>query len=94
MLHSHLEYRLYDGRLVAYDRLLEMPQWRVELSDVTETESSREFLDRLPGITLKRLFIRTDDNTKELVGLTNADSVRDRVNDVRLTGYVRRTNLN
>jgi hypothetical protein len=83
LLHGHLEYRLYDDCLVAYDRLLETPQWRVGLDAVRETESSVALLDRLPGVTLERLFVRTDDESRRLVGLADAEGVHERIDEAR-----------
>lgn len=82
-LYGHLEYRLYDDCVVAYDRLLKTPQWRVELDAVTETEASAAVLDRLPGLTLERLFVRTRDNSRRLVGLADAEAVRARIDEAR-----------
>jgi hypothetical protein len=83
LLHGHLEYRLYDDCLVAYDRLLETPQWRVGLDAVRETETSVALLDRLPGLELERLFVRTDDESQRLVGLADAEGVRERIDEAR-----------
>jgi hypothetical protein len=81
--YGHLEYRLYDDRVVAYDRLLETPQWRVELDEITEMEASVAFLDRLPGLALERLHLRTRTDSERLVGLADAEAVREAVDDVR-----------
>ena len=81
--YGHLEYRLYDDCVVAYDRLLETPQWRVELDEITGTKASVAFLDRLPGLTLERLRLRTRDDSERLVGLTNAGAVREAVDEAR-----------
>jgi|GEM_PF-901216 len=83
LLYGHLEYRLYDDCLVAYDRLLDTPQWRVELRELTETESSAAVLDRLPGLALERLFVRTDGESRRLVGLADAEGVRERIDEAR-----------
>ncbi|ERH13803.1 MAG: hypothetical protein J07HB67_02849 [halophilic archaeon J07HB67] len=83
LLYGHLEYRLYDDCLVAHDQLLDTPQWRVELREVTETEPSTAVLDRLPGLELERLFVRTDDQSQRLVGLRDAEGVRDRIDEAR-----------
>ena len=83
LLYGHLEYRLYDDCLVAYDRLLATPQWRVDLSEITETESSAAVLDRLPGLSLERLTVRTDDDGRRLVGLADTEAVRARIDEAR-----------
>lgn len=83
LLHGHLEYRLYDDCLVAYDRLLETPQWRVELAAVRETETGTAFLHRLPGLTLERLYVRADDDSQRLVGLADAEAVREAIDTTR-----------
>ncbi len=83
LLFGYTEYRLYDDCLVAYDRLLNTPQWRVELRRVTETEASAAVLDRLPGVDLGQLFVRTSDDTEKLVGLTDAEAVRTRIDELR-----------
>ncbi|MFC4408038.1 hypothetical protein [Haloarchaeobius iranensis] len=36
LAHANVEYRLYDDRLVAYDRLLDEPQWSLPFDDVTD----------------------------------------------------------
>jgi hypothetical protein len=81
--YGHLEYRLYDDCVVAYDRLLETPQWCVELDEITGTETSVAFLDRLPALTLERLRLRTRDDSEKLVGLGNAGAVREAVDEAR-----------
>ena len=83
LLYGHLEYRLYDDCLVAYDRLLETPQWRVELDEVRETETDVALLDRLPGLTLERLYVRADDDSQRLVGLADAEGVREAIDTAR-----------
>jgi len=83
LLYGHLEYRLYDDCLVAYDRLLETPQWRVELDEVRETETDVALLDRLPGLTLERLYVRAADDSQRLVGLSDAEAVRAAVDAAR-----------
>jgi hypothetical protein len=81
--YGHLEYRLYDDCVVAYDRLLATPQWRVELDRITGTETSVAFLDRLPGLTLERLYLRTRDDSETLVGMADAGTVREAVDEAR-----------
>ncbi len=81
--YGHLEYRLYDDCLVAHDRLFDAPQWRIELCAVTETTPSTAVLDRLPGLELERLFVRTDDESQRLVGLADAEGVRERIDEAR-----------
>jgi hypothetical protein len=81
--YGHLEYRLYDDCVVAYDRLLETPQWRVELDEITGTETSVAFLDRLPGFTLERLRLQTRNDSETLVGLADAGAVCEAVDEAR-----------
>jgi hypothetical protein len=81
--YAHLEYRLYDDCVVAYDRLLETPQWRVGLDEITGTETSVAFLDRLPGLTLERVRLRTRTDSERLVGLADAEAVRGAVDEAR-----------
>lgn len=52
-----LEYRRYDGALVAYDRLLDEPQWRLPPARVYDVSAVRTVANRLAGtgtIRLKR----------------------------------------
>ena len=85
LLYGHLEYRLYDDCLVAYDRLLEAPQWRVELDDVSEIEVAPPYSDALSTFTLGRVYVRTRDDTpqQKLVGLADAEAGRARIDEAR-----------
>ncbi|MFD1644655.1 DUF6498-containing protein [Haloarchaeobius litoreus] len=48
VLYGHLEYRIYDEGVLAYDRLLDEPQWFVPRHDVVDTRTSDGLLgDRL-----------------------------------------------
>lgn len=83
LLYGHLEYRLYDDCVVAYDRLLKTPQWRVDLTDVTETETGAAVLDRVSTLRLQRLALRGREHSATLVGLVDAEGVRERIDAVR-----------
>ncbi|MEZ3144174.1 hypothetical protein [Halobaculum sp. MBLA0143] len=83
LLYGHLEYRLYDDCLVAYDRLLETPQWRVDLADVTEVETGAAVLDGVSALRLQRLAVRGGEHSGTLVGLADAEAVRERIDEAR-----------
>lgn len=84
LLYGHLEYRLYDDCVVAYDRLLETPQWRVDLADIRETETSAATLDGIASLRLQRLAVRGGEHSGTLVGLADAEAVRERIDEARL----------
>ena len=56
-----LEYRCYEDVLVAYDRLLDEPQARMEANAVTDATISTGRLDRLFGTTTLRFEVLSED---------------------------------
>ncbi|WP_440990912.1 DUF6498-containing protein [Haloarchaeobius baliensis] len=77
VLFGHLEYRIYDEGVVAYDRLLDEPQWFVPSHDIVDTRTSDGlFGHRLGyGTGTVRLQCRDRDDTL-LVFLPDAERVQ------------------
>lgn len=57
--YGNVEYRVYDGALVAYDQYLDEPQWRLEVTEVVEskTDPKREENALFPGTSHKKNYI-------------------------------------
>lgn len=78
LAYGSVEYRVFDGVLVVYDRLLSEPQARIEGTAVTDASVERDPVDRV--FDTRTLAVNgTDDDTGPDVGLTVPDP--EEVND-------------
>jgi hypothetical protein len=67
LLDGWLEYRRYDDTLVAYDRLLGTPQWRVERATLHDASVDRSVANRLAGAGTLGLRARDGDGERRSV---------------------------
>ncbi|MFC4405627.1 DUF6498-containing protein [Haloarchaeobius iranensis] len=76
VLFGHLEYRIYDEGVLAYDRLLDAPQWFVPTHDIADTRTSDGLLGHRFGYDTGVLRLqRRDGGDARLVFLDDADRV-------------------
>ncbi|MFC6729880.1 hypothetical protein ACFQDG_14610, partial [Natronoarchaeum mannanilyticum] len=79
---GHLEYRLYESELVAYDRLLAAPQWRLSLDAVSECHTASGIVDRRTSLGTGTIRVeRGDGETERLVFLPDVDGAASRLED-------------
>ncbi|HMB50960.1 MAG TPA: DUF6498-containing protein [Natronoarchaeum rubrum] len=77
---GHLEYRLYESELVAYDRLLAAPQWRLPLDAVSECHAASDPIDRRTSLNTGTIRVeRRDGETERLAFLPDADGTASRL---------------
>lgn len=75
---GHLEYRVYDGDVVAYDRLLEAPQWRISRRETSDVTAKTGLLDGwISGGTGTVRIEHRDGETVKLVFLERPERVAD-----------------
>ncbi|SNZ12750.1 hypothetical protein SAMN06269185_1904 [Natronoarchaeum philippinense] len=77
---GHLEYRVYETDLVAYDRLLETPQWRVSLDNISNLRTASGLIDRKTSLDTGAVHVqRRDGDSERLAFLPDAERVADRL---------------
>lgn len=77
LLHGHLEYRVYEDAVVAYDRLLDEPQWRVATDEITDSAPQSSVIERMTTGTGTVRITRRDGYPERLVCLPDPDRAAD-----------------
>lgn len=77
LLYGYLEYRVYEDAVVAYDRLLDEPQWRISTDEITDSKSRSSLIERLATDTGTVQIMRRDRNPVLLICLPDSDCAAD-----------------
>lgn len=74
--YGHLEYRVYEDDVVAYDTLLDAPQWRIARSEITDVRTRTAFTSKLlPGTFGKVSIERRGDSSRSLSHVYDPDEL-------------------